>query len=86
MHVSLLVNFDIEISRLILYYTGTLLDLQVVNLDLVKFNNLDLVKLLDHLKIHNKEEPQGESTHPYPDYSVFQVAIGCQMVRYLNPI
>ena len=47
------------------------------NLDLVKFNNLDLVKLQDPLKIHNnkeEEEPQGESMHPYPDHPVSQVA------------
>ena len=47
------------------------------NLDLVQFNNLDLVKLQDPLKIHNnkeEEEPQGESTQPYPDYPVSQAA------------
>ena len=51
--------------------------MQVVILDLVIFNNLDLAKLQDPLKIHNnkeEEEPQGESMHPYPDYLVYQVA------------
>ena len=48
------------------------MDLQLVNLDLVKFNNLDCVKIArSSLKIHNnkeEEEHQGESAHPYPDY------------------
>ena len=38
---------------------------------------INLVKLQDPLKIHNKqeeEELQGESTHPYPDYPIFQAA------------
>ena len=43
---------------------GTLLDLQLDNLDLVKFNNLDLVKLQDHpWKYTTKKKSLKENQH-----------------------